>query len=71
MLVRGALWKRGSGLLTIQVVSRHEQFKAELRRNVEVGDTSRVAILLVIVKVLADLLEHHAIDVLEGALVSL
>jgi hypothetical protein len=66
-----ALERRGFELLTIQVVSRHEQFKAELRRNVKVGDTGRVTILFVIVKVLADLLEHHAIDVLEGALVSL
>jgi hypothetical protein len=71
MLVRGALWKRGSGLLTIQVVSRHEQFKAELRRDVKVGDTSGVTILLIVVEVFADFLEHHAIDVLEGALVRL
>jgi hypothetical protein len=66
-----ALERRGFELLTIQVVSRHEQFKAELRRNVKVGDTGRVTILFVIVKVLADLLEHHAIDVLKRALVGL
>jgi hypothetical protein len=56
---------------TIEVVGRHEQFKAELRRDVEVSDTSRVTILLIVIEVLAHLLEHHAIDVLERALVSL
>jgi len=56
---------------TIQIVSRHEQFKTELRRNVEISDTGRVTVLFIVVEVLADLLEHHTIDVLEGALVRL
>ena len=59
------------GLRTIQIVSRHEQFKTELRRNVEISDTSGVTVLLIVVKVLADLLKHHSIDVLEDALVRL
>jgi hypothetical protein len=65
------LKERDSKLLTIQVVSRHEQFKTQLRRNIKVGNTSGVTILLIVVEVFADLLEHHAVDVLEGALVSL
>jgi hypothetical protein len=63
--------ERDSKLLTIQVVSRHEQFKTQLRRNIKVGNTSGVTILLIVVEVFADLLEYHAVDVLEGALVSL
>jgi hypothetical protein len=56
---------------TIEIVGRHEQFKAKLRRDVEVSDTSGVTVLLIVIEVLAHLLEHHAIDVLENALVSL
>lgn len=60
-----------SGAHTIQVVGRHEQLKTELRRNVQVGDTSRVTVLLIVVEVLAHLLEHHTVDVLEDTLVRL
>ena len=58
-------------LFTIQVVGRHEQFKTELRRNVQVRDTSRVAILFIVVKVFAHLLKNHAIDVFKSASVCL
>lgn len=57
--------------ITIQVVGRHEQLKTELRRNVQVRDTSRVAILFIVVKVFAHLLEYHAIDVFKRASVRL
>lgn len=64
-------WREAQDVHTIQVVSRHEQFKTELRRNVQVGDTGRVTVLLVVVEVLAHLLQHHAVDVLKRALMRL
>ena len=62
---------RRQGRHTIEVVSRHEQFKTELRRDVEISDTSRVTVLLIVVEVLADLLKHHSIDVLKSTLMRL
>ena len=44
---------------TIQVISRHEQFQAELQWDLHIRDIFRVLHLLVIVEVFADLPEHE------------
>ena len=77
----------GSGLHTIQVISRHEQLQTELQWELHIRHIFGVPHLLVVVKVFADLLEHetaavrlasielssfhHALDVLEATSIRL
>jgi hypothetical protein len=49
-----------NGKLTIQIVRRHEQFQAQLGRDVDVRHVLGVLVLFVVVKVLAYFLEHEA-----------
>lgn len=56
-------WKRARGkksLLTVQIVSCHQQLQAQLGRDVHVGDILRVAVAVVVVEILGDFLEDHA-----------
>lgn len=47
-------------MLTIQIISGHEQLQAKLRRNIHVWNIFCVLVLFIVVKVLADLFEHDA-----------
>lgn len=57
--------------LTIQVVSSHEQLKAQLRWDIHVWNVLRIFVFLVVVQVLAHLLKYDAVDVLKHATVAL
>ena len=52
--------KREGKKLTIQVIRRHQQLQAQLGRHVDIGHVFGVLVLFVVVKVLADFLEHEA-----------
>ena len=43
---------------TIQVIRRNQQLQAQLRRNLHVRNILALCILLIVVKILADLLQH-------------
>jgi hypothetical protein len=45
-----------TGILTIQIVRRNQEFQAQLRRYVHIRDILAFRVLLVVVQVFADLL---------------
>lgn len=45
---------------TVQVISRHQQFQTQLKREVHIGHILRIFEFLIVIEVFADFLEHQA-----------